>query len=127
MATDLMLDPNTGDFVLDPDTHDLVLVEDADEIAQRVRATLDIRYAEMENLDPIIGADYSNMLGKAPRLDYAASDMEAAILAQVPEVVSVNDINFEKDGRHLTVTFNVTYIDENGDEQRTEGGYDLAS
>jgi hypothetical protein len=56
MARDLMID-QSGDFVIDPNTHDLEVVEGADEIAQRIRATLDIYYGEMDNLDSEIGSD----------------------------------------------------------------------
>lgn len=123
---DIALDPATGDFMIDPVTHDLMMVEDGDEIAQRIRATLDIYFGEMKNLAPEIGADYSNMLGKSPNYDYAASDMEAAIMAQIPEIRGVDSITFkEQPHRGLTVNFTVTYVDDDGEEQQTEGGYDI--
>lgn len=127
MARDLMID-QIGDFVIDPNTHDLEVVEGADEIAQRIRATLDIYYGEMDNLDSEIGSDYSNMLGKNPDLDHAADDMEAAITAQVPEIQTVDSITFTKDkNRHLIVDFEVTYLDEDDNEQQAKGGYDIGA
>ncbi len=127
MARDLMID-QSGDFVIDPNTHDLEVVEGADEIAQRIRATLDIYYGEMDNLDSEIGSDYSNMLGKNPDLDHAADDMEAAITAQVPEIQTVDSIIFTKDkNRHLIVDFEVTYLDEDDNEQQAKGGYDIGA
>lgn len=127
MARDLMID-QSGDFVIDPNTHDLEVVEGADEIAQRIRATLDIYYGEMDNLDSEIGSDYSNMLGKNPNLDHAADDMEAAITAQVPEIQTVDSITFTKDkNRHLIVDFEVTYLDEDDNEQQAKGGYDIGA
>lgn len=127
MARDLMID-QSGDFVIDPNTHDLEVVEGADEIAQRIRATLDIYYGEMDNLDSEIGSDYSNMLGKQPDLEHAADDMEAAITAQVPEIQTVDSITFTKDeNRHLIVDFGVTYLDEDDNEQQAEGGYDIGA
>lgn len=127
MARDLMID-QSGDFVIDPNTHDLEVVEGADEIAQRVRATLDIYYGEMDNLDSEIGSDYSNMLGKQPDLEHAADDMEAAITAQVPEIQTVDSITFTKDkNRHLIVDFEVTYLDEDDNEQQAKGGYDIGA
>ena len=118
----------SGDFVIDPNTHDLEVVEGADEIAQRIRATLDIYYGEMDNLDSEIGSDYSNMLGKNPDLDHAADDMEAAITAQVPEIQTVDSITFTKDkNRHLIVDFEVTYLDEDDNEQQAKGGYDIGA
>lgn len=127
MARDLMID-QSGDFVIDPNTHDLEVVEGADEIAQRIRATLDIYYGEMDNLDLEIGSDYSNMLGKNPDLDHAADDMEAAITAQVPEIQTVDSITFTKDkNRHLIVDFEVTYLDEDDNEQQAKGGYDIGA
>ncbi|APR08343.1 DUF2634 domain-containing protein [Lentilactobacillus parabuchneri] len=127
MARDLMID-QSGDFVIDPNTHDLEVVEGADEIAQRIRATLDIYYGEMDNLDSEIGSDYSNMLGKNPDLDHAADDMEAAITAQVTEIQTVDSITFTKDkNRHLIVDFEVTYLDEDDNEQQAKGGYDIGA
>lgn len=128
MAKDLKLDPTTGDLVIDPVTHDLETVEGAEELAQRIRATLDIRYGEMKSLYPDVGADYSNMLGKDPDLDAASADMQAAIEAQVPEVESVDEIIFTKlPGRRLQVEFSVTYVDESGSTQQTKGDYDIGS
>lgn len=127
MARDLMID-QSGDFVIDPNTHDLEVVEGADEIAQRIRATLDIYYGEMDNLDSEIGSDYSNMLGKQPDLEHATDDMEAAITAQVPEIQTVDSITFTKDkNRHLIVDFEVTYLDEDANEQQAKGGYDIGT
>lgn len=128
MARDIKLDPKTGDFVIDPLTHDLAMVEGAEEIAQRVRTTLDIRYGEMKHLDPDVGADYSNFLGKDPELDAAAADIQAAVTAQVPEVESIDSIAFTKlSHRRLRVNFTITYIDEAGITQTTEGGYDIGA
>ena len=42
MARDIQATPD-GDFLVDPATHDLAIIDGADEIAQRVRATLLIR------------------------------------------------------------------------------------
>lgn len=127
MARDLMID-QSGDFVIDPNTHDLEVVEGTDEIAQRIRVTLDIYYGEMDNLDSEIGSDYSNMLGKNPDLDHAADDMEAAITAQVPEIQTVDSITFTKDkNRHLIADFEVTYLDEDDNEQQAKGGYDIGA
>lgn len=128
MARDLMTDPKTGDFVIDPNTHDLAMVEGADEIAQRIRATWDIYFGEMSHLDPEIGSDYSNLLGKNPSFEYAADDMEAAVIAQVPEVISFDSVNFTKlPNRRVQVDFVATYIDEDQNEQQAEGGYEIGS
>lgn len=123
-----MTDPKTGDFVIDPNTHDLAMVEGADEIAQRIRATWDIYFGEMSHLDPEIGSDYSNLLGKNPSFEYAADDMEAAVIAQVPEVISFDSVNFTKlPNRRVQVDFVATYIDEDQNEQQAEGGYEIGS
>ncbi len=129
MPKDLMLDADTGDLVIDSTTKDLAMVSGADEIAQRIRATLDIDYGEMTNLAPDIGSDYSSMLGKHPDLDFAAQDMEAAVTAQVPEVNGFNSISFTEEAhRGLHVDFVASYDDpDTGTEQQTEGGYDIGS
>ena len=93
MARDLQVDQD-GNLVIDPDTHDLAMVDGLDEIAQRIKATLEIRYGEMVNLDPEMGADYTNFLGKNFNENFAAADMTSAIEADVPEVESVDSIKF---------------------------------
>lgn len=128
MARDLLSD-EYGDLVIDPDTHDLAIVDGVDEIAQRIRTTLDIRHGEMVNLDPEMGADYQNFLGKNFDPDSASNDMVAAITANVPEVESVDNIEFIKGKqRHLTVKFRATVTVE-GEEvaQQIEGRYDIGN
>ena len=126
MARDLLSD-QYGDLVIDPDTHDLAIVDGVDEIAQRIRATLDIRYGEMVNLDPEMGADYQNFLGKNFNPYSASNDMVACITANVPEVESVDSIEFIKGAqRHLTVKFKATVTVEGEDvAQQIEGRYEL--
>lgn len=126
MAKDLMSDEN-GDLVIDPDTHDLAIIDGIDEIAQRIKATLDIRYGEMVNLDPEMGSDYQNFLGKNFNEDSASNDMVASITAHVPEVESVDSIEFIKGPqRHLTVKFVATATVEGEDvAQQIEGSFEL--
>lgn len=92
MARDFLADEN-GDLVIDEDTHDFVWVTGLEEVAQRIRATLLIRYGEMVNLAPDQGADYSNFLGKNFNAELAAADMTTAIEDNVPEVETVTKIN----------------------------------
>lgn len=127
MARDLEID-DTGDLVIDETTHDLSIIEGADEIAQRIKATLDIRYGEMTNLDPDMGADYTNFLGKDFNEELAGADMEAAITANVPEVTSVDSITFTRKGRQLFVSFTAHYQDDDTDtEEEVEGDYTIES
>lgn len=108
MANDIKLGEN-HDFVIDPITHDLEITNGLDEIAQRIQATLEIRYGEMERLGPKMGADYTNFLGKHLDKQAAAGDMRAVIEAKVPEVETVDEINFEKlPNRKLKITFRAT-------------------
>lgn len=108
MANDIKLGEN-HDFIIDPITHDLEITNGLDEIAQRIQATLEIRYGEMERLDPEMGADYTNFLGKHLDKQAAAGDMRAVIEAKVPEVETVDEINFEKlPNRKLKITFRAT-------------------
>ena len=53
-----------GDLYVDPDTHDFVLISGLEEIAQRIKATLETNYQEMDVLDPEQGLDYTIFLGK---------------------------------------------------------------
>lgn len=127
MAKDLMIDEK-GDFILDPETHDLMLIDGIEEIAQRIKATLEIRYGEMVNLDPQMGSDYYHFLGKNFKKDLAAADMTSAILSFVPEVQSVDHIEFDVDPntRKLTVSFVATArID--GNNEIVEGGMNLGT
>lgn len=102
---DLKID-DTGDWVIDPDTHDFAMVDGVDEVVQRIKATLSIRYGEMVNIAPEIGSDYSSFFGKNINVNNAISDMQASITSQVPEVESIKDFKFEKlKDRKLKVTF----------------------
>ena len=127
MARDLQVDQD-GNLVIDPDTHDLAMVSGLDEIAQRIKATLEIRYGEMVNLDPEMGADYTNFLGKNFNENFAAADMTSAIEADVPEVESVDSIRFTKEQhRRLKVTFTATVQNDDGTTSTVEGGLPVGS
>ena len=124
MARDIQATPD-GDFLVDPATHDLAIIDGADEIAQRVRATLLIRYGEMVNLDPLQGSDYSSFLGKDFHENLASADMKSAIETNVPEVTAVHDISFQSlPNRQLHVTFSVE-ADIDGNTEEVEGGTDI--
>lgn len=127
MAKDLEIDEN-GDLVIDPTTHDLSIISGVDEIVQRIKATLDIYYGEMENLDPEVGADYSNLLGKSYNTELAIADMTSAITAGVPEITGVTEMRIEVDPstRKATVNFTVSYEDGD-DEQEAEGEYEIGA
>ena len=124
MAKDLLV-TKYGDPVIDPSTHDLATVDGLEEVAQRIRATLLIRYGEMPNLDPDQGADYNNFLGKNFNEKLASADMSTTIQEKVPEVQTVNRIAFKKMlNRGLHVYFNATVkVDDKPEE--LEGGLDL--
>ena len=130
MAKDLEIDEN-GDLVIDPTTHDLAIVTGTDEIVQRIKATLDIYYGEMENIAPEVGADYSNLLGKNYDTELAIADMTSAITAGVPEITSVDDmsIDIDRQTRKATVNFVVSYSeDDTGDsEQEAKGEYEIGT
>lgn len=130
MAKDLEIDDN-GDLVIDPTTHDLAIVTGTDEIVQRIKATLDIYYGEMENIAPDVGADYSNLLGKNYDTELAIADMTSAITAGVPEITSVDDmsIDIDRQTRKATVSFVVSYSDDDtGDsEQEAKGEYEIGT
>ena len=114
--------------IRDSDTHDLAMVDGLDEIAQRIKATLEIRYGEMVNLDPEMGADYTNFLGKNFNENFAAADMTSAIEADVPEVESVDSIKFIKlPHRKLKVTFTATVQNSDGTTSTVEGGLPVAT
>ena len=127
MAKDLEVDQD-GNLVIDPDTHDLAMIDGLDEIAQRIKATLEIRYGEMVNLDPEMGADYSNFLGKRFNENDAAADMTSAIEADVPEVQSVDSIKFIKGlHRNLEVRFIATVKNNDGSTSTVEGGLPIGT
>ncbi|MCT2876164.1 DUF2634 domain-containing protein [Lactobacillus delbrueckii] len=130
MAKDLEIDEN-GDLVIDPTTHDLALVTGTDEIVQRIKATLDIYYGEMENIAPEVGADYSNLLGKNYDTELAIADMTSAITAGVPEITGVDDmsIDIDRQTRKATVNFAISYSeDDTGDsEQEAKGAYEIGT
>ena len=127
MARDFLTDEN-GDLVIDEDTHDFAWVTGVEEVAQRIRATLLIRYGEMVNLAPDQGADYSNFLGKNFNAELAAADMTTAIEDNVPEVETVTKINFTKlPHRRLLVSFQATVNLDDDNEQTVEGDVNIAN
>lgn len=124
MARDIQATPD-GDFFIDPATHDLAIIDGADEIAQRIRATLLIRYGEMTNLDPTQGADYSSFFEKGFHENLAAADMTSAIKKNVPEVTTVRNIKFQKlPNRGLYVSFEVE-ADIDGNVEEVKGGTEI--
>nr|DAU04996.1 MAG TPA: Baseplate wedge protein [Caudoviricetes sp.] len=127
MAKDFRV-TDDGDLIINPATHDFEMIDGVDEVAQRIRATLLIRYGEMENLDPDQGADYSNFIGKNFDEKLASADMETTIMEKVPEVKTVNKIKFTKSSnRKLLVNFSVTVgVDDGTDNtEELEGGFTL--
>ncbi|QHJ84842.1 MAG: hypothetical protein [Bacteriophage sp.] len=123
MAKDLLVDQN-GDLVIDNDSKDFAEVDGIEEVAQRIKATLDIRYGEMERLDPEMGSDYRGFLGKKPDLNGAVSDMTAAITANVPEVESVTNFKLTRlPKRGLLVEFTAT-VNVDGKKQKVDESYD---
>ncbi len=117
-----------GDIIVDPVTHDFEMVDGIEEIAQRIKATLQIRYGEMVNLDPEMGSDYSNFLGKNFDENGASADMTASITAHVPEVESVDEITFKHDQRrHLIVHFVATVDVGDGNTDTVEEDYTLGA
>ena len=125
MAKDLQLDEN-GDLVIDPVTHDWAMVSGIDEVAQRIKTTLSIKYGEMENLGAEAGADYRNFLGKSFSEESARDDLTAALLDQVPEVQSLQDITFEKKAsRKLVVGFTAIVEDDSGETEEVKEDYSI--
>lgn len=119
---------NYGDLYVDPDTHDFVLISGLEEIAQRIKATLETNYQEMDVLDPEQGLDYTNFLGKRFNKELASDELRETIRRQVPEVDSIENIDFKfKPNRKLTITFKVMATPtESNKSQEVEGGVEIA-
>ena len=125
MARDFELDEN-GDLVIDPATHDLAMVSGIEEVAQRIKTTLSVKYGEMDNLGSEAGADYRNFLGKSFNEESARDDLTAALLDQVPEVQSLQDITFEKKAsRKLVVGFTAIVEDDSGETEEVKEDYSI--
>lgn len=128
MAKDLKVD-DKGDLFIDPVTHDLVIIEGIEEIAQRIKATLEIRYGEMQLLDPEMGMDYTDLLGKRFNEVDASSQIRETIQTYVPEVESVDNIKFTfLPNRHLQIDFKVTATPtESSNAETVEGSVDFGN
>lgn len=127
MAKDLQLDEN-GDLVIDPVTHDLAMISGIEEVTQRIKTTLSIKYGEMDNLGSEAGADYRNFLGKSFNEESARDDLTAALLDQVPEVQSLQDITFKKKaGRKLVVGFTAIVEGNSGETEEVKEDYSIES
>lgn len=117
-----------GDLYVDPDTHDFVLIDGIDEIAQRIKATLETFLGEMDIIDPDQGMDYTNFLGHNYDKVLSSRDLRETIQAKVPEVDSVNDIELKVDPstRHLNVHFEAMATPtESNISQPVEGDVDV--
>ena len=117
-----------GDLYVDPDTHDFVIIDGIEEIAQRIKATLETFVGEMEIIDPDQGMDYTNFLGHSYDKVLASRDLRETIQAKVPEVDSVNDIELKVDPstRHLNVHFEGMATPTESDmSQPVEGDVDV--
>lgn len=116
-----------GDLYVDPLTHDFVLVNGLEEITQRIKATLETFYGEMDVLDPEQGMDYTNFLGKRFEKARASDELRDTIKRQVPEVDSVEDIHFNfKPNRRLEITFRAMATPtESDNSQEVEGGVEI--
>lgn len=122
MARDLKVD-DKGDLVIDPVTHDLEMVDGIEEVAQRIKATLEIRYGEMELLDPEMGMDYTDFLGKRFNETDASGQLRETIMNFVPEVESVDDIEFTYlPNRHLKIDFKATATPTDSQNAETAEG-----
>lgn len=117
-----------GDLYVDPETHDFVLIDGLEEIAQRIKATLETNYQEMDVLDPEQGLDYTNFLGKRFNKELTSDELRDTIRRQVPEVDSVEDIEFKfQPNRKLTINFKVMATPTDSElSQEIEGGVDIA-
>lgn len=126
MAKDLKVD-DKGDLVINPETHDLEMIDGVDEIAQRIKATLEIRYGEMEELDPKQGTDYSAILGKHFDKTMASDEIRNVIMEQVPEVESVDNIEFTpQPNRGMTINFKAIATPTDGNSaEEVEGDVDF--
>lgn len=116
-----------GDLYIDPFTHDFVLIDGLEEISQRIKATLETFYGEMDVLDPEQGMDYTNFLGKRFNKERASDELRDTIRRQVPEVNSVEEINFNfKPNRRLKITFKAAATPtESKNSQEVEGGVEV--
>lgn len=128
MAKDFKAAEN-GDWYVDPDTHDFVLIDGLEEIAQRIKTTLEIRLGEMEVIDPEQGMDYTNFIGDNYDKTAASRTLRETIQAKVPEVDSVDDIEFKvnRATRHLDVHFKAMATPtESENSQQVEGDVGFA-
>ena len=117
-----------GDLYVDPDTHDFVLISGLEEIAQRIKATLETNYQEMDVLDPEQGLDYTNFLGKRFNRELASDELRETIRRQVPEVDSIENIDFKfLPNRRMVINFKVMATPtESNTSQEVEGGVEIA-
>lgn len=108
-----------GDLIIDPDTHDIEMVDGVEEVMQRVKATLEIRFGEMVNLAPEYGSDYTSFFGRKVNTNNVASDITASVTSQVPEVESLKDFKFEyKPKRKMEISFTATVKLSNGESSQ---------
>lgn len=122
MAKDFLVD-ESGDLVIDPVSHDFVLIDGIEEITQRIKATLEIKYGEMQNLAPEMGSDFESVLGKHLDEESAAADIQSAITNYVPEVENISSIKFTKLPRRKLLLEFTAMVDDSGEKKEIEGEF----
>lgn len=90
----------------------LAMVDEDDELMQCIQQTITTQLGEWF-LNPTIGWNRFNTLGRKPSEERSANDIIAAILTSEPRVASVDNVNvtFNEDGRGAKITYIVTKQD----------------
>lgn len=82
---------------------DYKFIYDADAVAQQVYITLQSKLGEFEP-DKNLGLSQDNLFGKNVVEDFISQDIRDAIIEQVDEVDSIDEIEFEnEDNRSLSI------------------------
>ncbi|EOV2989959.1 DUF2634 domain-containing protein [Enterococcus faecalis] len=89
--------------------YDILLVEDNLELTQSVFMILSIRLKEFK-LDPSVGLESENMLGKNYNEDYLKQDITEAILDQEPRINSIENIEIVRNNRKLDIKISMLSI-----------------
>lgn len=88
---------------------DISYITEEEELAQSIRSILGINIKEFL-MEPSVGLDRENMIGKNFNADYLKQDISRAIKDQEPRIVSVDEIVFREKNRYLNVQIRMSGI-----------------
>lgn len=118
MRMDLAVDED-GNFKIDPDTGDFVMMDDTD-LAESTRIALGTNRGELR-WNSGFGLDHLSLESGLDDETAVESEMNDYLESQFDNFVSLTVDSIDRNGRTATIKTEVTYLDDDGNEQVANG------